>query len=135
MTFPPLTNHFPLILNLPVLPPNVFPTIPKPYLRRQLQIHKSLYAPTHLSVLAAEKSFDENIPQRRPYTIKSSRITLKKPQGDGALEEEKGWLDAELTGCGNAKEVDKTFPGFEKDPIENIDPTNLSATWTSINYR
>ena len=59
-----------------------FPHIFKPYLRRQLQIYRSLYQPTHFSVLAAEKS-----------------------QGDVALEEEKG-LSAELAGDGNAKETE-----------------------------
>ena len=44
-----------------------------------------------------------------------------------ALEEEKGWLDAELVGGGNTKEVDKTFLGLEKDPIENIDPTSTAV--------
>ncbi|KAF8816831.1 hypothetical protein BYT27DRAFT_6378460 [Phlegmacium glaucopus] len=76
-----------------------FPLIPKPYLRRQFQIHKNLYAPTHLSILAVEKRFeDEGAQKQRPYILKSCRATLRQPQGDVALEEEKAWLDVELAG-------------------------------------
>lgn len=98
-----------------------FPHIPKPYLRRQLQINKSLYAPTHLSVLAAEKTFDEKIQHKRPYAIKSSRVIPRKPQGDAAFEEEKAWLDAELTGGGNgsAEEVDETINNVNEDAVMN----------------
>ena len=47
--------------------------------------------------------------------MKSSRITLKKPQGDVAMEEEKAWLDAELVGGGNANEVDETQDDANED--------------------
>ena len=71
--------------------------------------------PTHLSILAAEKTFDE----RRLYVKKLIRATLRKPQGDEVLEEEKAcqWLDAELAGGGNAKEVDEGMAGANEDIV------------------
>ena len=36
-----------------------------------------------------------------------------------ALEEEKAWLDAELTGGGNVKEVDETVDGANEDGVMN----------------
>ena len=53
--------------------------------------------------------------------MKSSRATLKKPQGDVALEEEKVWLDAELAVGGNAKEVDETLDGVNEDAVMDAD--------------
>ena len=70
--------------------------------------------------MAAEKNFDENKQLRRPYNVKSSRIALKKPQGDVALEEEKAWLDAELAGGGDAKEVDGILDDVNEDAVMDV---------------
>ena len=47
-------------------------------------------------------------------------MTLRKPQDDVALEEEKVWLDAELAGGGNAKEVDETLDDANVDAVMNV---------------
>ena len=52
--------------------------------------------------------------------MKSSRTTPKKPQGDVALEEEKAWLNAELAGSGNAKEVDETLDDVNGDVVMDV---------------
>lgn len=65
-------------------------------------------------------SFNENNQLRRPYSVKSSRNSLKKPQGDLALEEEKAWLDAELAGGGNAKEVDEALDDANEEAVMNV---------------
>lgn len=93
-----------------------FPQIPKPYLRRQLQIHRSLYAPTHLSISAVEKGFQEKNQKDRPYNIKSTRASLREPQGDAAFEEEKTWLDAELAGQ-NAPGEDTATNDVDEDVV------------------
>jgi len=45
-----------------------------------------------------EKRFEEGVDKQRPYILKYSRSTLRKPQGDVAFEEEKAWLDIGLAG-------------------------------------
>jgi E3 ubiquitin-protein ligase RNF216 len=99
-----------------------FPHIPKPYIRRQLQPHSSLYAPTHFSILETEKSLAE----KRPYAPKFTRAKLSKPRGDDPpFEEEKAWLDAEFkAGGGNEKEVDADGEEVKEEEdvaIDNVD--------------
>ena len=52
--------------------------------------------PTHLYILALTRVLRKKRQSIRPYNIKSIVVTLKIPQGNLALEEEKAWLDREL---------------------------------------
>jgi hypothetical protein len=72
--------------------------------------------------MAAEKSFDDNKPLRRPYAIKFSRTTLRKPHDDVAMEEKKAWLDSELAGGRNlnAKGVDETLDDVNEDVVMDV---------------
>ncbi|KAF8156090.1 hypothetical protein B0H34DRAFT_716125 [Crassisporium funariophilum] len=91
-----------------------FAHIPKPYLRRTLQAHKSLYAPTHLFLLADEKKYPalDDAHKRqpgdhvdgpdgdgvRPYSVKMTRHNRANGKGkgkdmqDAVWEEERKWL-------------------------------------------
>ncbi|KAJ3490885.1 hypothetical protein NLJ89_g11396 [Agrocybe chaxingu] len=78
-----------------------FPFIPKPYLRRQLQAHRSLYAPTHLKIAADERELPL-ARDRRPYALKATAYKTPKGKGravaDEAFERERQWLVAHLEG-------------------------------------
>ncbi|CAA7261257.1 unnamed protein product [Cyclocybe aegerita] len=78
-----------------------FPFIPKPYLRRQLQAQRSLYAPTHLKIAAEERELAVTR-DRRPYTLKATAYKALKGKGravvDEAFEKERRWLVAHLEG-------------------------------------
>jgi hypothetical protein len=66
--------------------------MPKRYLRRQLTLHNSHYAPTHLHLLANENA------QKKEYEPKLTRYNPEKDRAklvewkDPALEEERVWI-------------------------------------------
>ena len=66
--------------------------------------------------MTAEKTYEEKTKQR-PYIPKHSRAPLKFTDvKDAAFDEEKAWLEAELAGIGNEKEVaDK-----EKEAVDAV---------------
>lgn len=76
-----------------------FPYIPKPYLRRQLALHNTLYAPTYLFLSAQEKRLQKQDNQDIwPYSRKVTPFKAAKGKGKAVLTEdpqfeaERAWI-------------------------------------------
>jgi TRIAD3 protein (E3 ubiquitin-protein ligase RNF216) len=76
-----------------------FPYIPKPYLRRQLALHYTLYAPTYLFLSAQEKRLQKEDNQEPwPYSRKVKPYTASNGKGKAVLgedpefEAERAWI-------------------------------------------
>ena len=80
-----------------------FPYIPKPYLRRQLALHSTLYAPTYLFLSAQEKRLQKEGNQEPwPYSRKVAPYKAAKGKGKAVLgddpefEAERAWILEQL---------------------------------------
>ncbi|KAF8907296.1 hypothetical protein CPB84DRAFT_298608 [Gymnopilus junonius] len=90
-----------------------FPFVPKPYLRQSLLRHRGFYAPTYLTLAAAEKTYVEgplNNRPGRPYVLKSTRYNPAKDRRrmkdvvNEAFADERRWLVEHLQDPSKGKE-------------------------------